>query len=757
MSEYLSRYTGPQVDALLEKADASIQGVKVNGSEVSKDVQNKVNLVLTKGSVGLENVNNTSDAQKPVSQAQAAAIAAETSRAQGAEEANASAILGEASRAQEAEGALASAIAAEAERAQAAESGLDAAKQNKIADLGTIRSNASAGKTASDNLGGHTVAKDVPADAKFTDTVYDDTAIKGRVSAIEGKENGWNAKYQKPSDGIPKSDLALGVKTSLNKADSALQPSALNPYRTAANQDTIDNGIKGRLDVIEEKEAGWDAKYNKPSGGIPKSDLASAVQTTLGKADSALQPAALNPYRTSSAQDAIDATKANKDGYYAGLSAGYADKAGDLDIQTSAMVRHTQVKPMETTGGDKDVKDGAGFIRVVKGTENGITAAGAKIISLGFNLIPSGNGTSFTFRCVKGEWGAYGTSAKNNGYLFTDSQGNILVPSSVKQNGVAVPTHTDHGNTYYLPSQDGQCTVVFAASQTNPCAHLCWSNGRDTKDNYEAYNASQVDLASAITAIGGTLRRVGYVFDEINLETKQSIRRIGNCLLNALSWTMEAGPTPEEGEATNTFRAIVSGGVAAADTIKAGGAFAIKGLSGLTFSLDGTSLVCDSTIASVADFVTALGSGTVEYELAVEVVASNSLNGQITISDYGIIIFENTAGASVVDIDFDFDTKWRDFIKNLPNDLEQMNDIEEGLREDIDALTENRDKLGDVHAKSIDLDELPKICHYEAIIKATTAPNVAPDFIGQMWIDTAAGKVYMATATTNASSFKVLN
>ena len=33
------------------------------------------------------------------------------------------------------------------------------------------------------------------------------------------------------------------------------------------------------------------AKYVKPSGGIPSSDLASAVQTSLGKADTALQTA----------------------------------------------------------------------------------------------------------------------------------------------------------------------------------------------------------------------------------------------------------------------------------------------------------------------------------------------------------------------------------------------------------------------------------------------------------------------------------
>lgn len=47
--------------------------------------------------------------------------------------------------------------------------------------------------------------------------------------------------------------------------------------------------------LSEAKKAGTDAqatantKYTKPSGGIPKSDLASTIQTSLGKADTALQ------------------------------------------------------------------------------------------------------------------------------------------------------------------------------------------------------------------------------------------------------------------------------------------------------------------------------------------------------------------------------------------------------------------------------------------------------------------------------------
>lgn len=57
--------------------------------------------------------------------------------------------------------------------------------------------------------------------------------------------------YSKPSNGIPKTDLASAVQTSLGKADSA---------------------------------------YQKPSAGIPSSDMDSSVQTSLGKANSAVQP-----------------------------------------------------------------------------------------------------------------------------------------------------------------------------------------------------------------------------------------------------------------------------------------------------------------------------------------------------------------------------------------------------------------------------------------------------------------------------------
>ena len=75
-----------------------------------------------------------------------------------------------------------------------------------------------------------------------------------------------NAKYTKPSTGIPKTDLASAVQASLGKADTA---------------------------------------YQKPSAGIPKGDLASVVQTSLNKADTALQSI---PLATSSAIGGVKPT-----------------------------------------------------------------------------------------------------------------------------------------------------------------------------------------------------------------------------------------------------------------------------------------------------------------------------------------------------------------------------------------------------------------------------------------------------------------
>lgn len=90
-------------------------------------------------------------------------------------------------------------------------------------------------------------------------------------------------------------------------------------------------------------------------------------------------------------------------------------------------------------------------------------------------------------------------------------------------------------------------------------------------------------------------------------------------------------------------------------------------------------------------------------------------------------------------------------------ELTELSVMEESNAADINSMRNNMNELGDVHVKSVDMDELPKVCHYDMIIISSGSPSITPDFIGQVYIDKDAGKVYMATATTNSSSFKALN
>ena len=92
----------------------------------------------------------------------------------------------------------------------------------------------------------------------------------------------WSAKYDKAADGIPKTDLASGVQTSLNKADTALQ-------EHQDISDLVSHTQNSNIHVTSEQKTAWSAKYDKPAEGIPKTDLSSDIQTSLTKADASAE------------------------------------------------------------------------------------------------------------------------------------------------------------------------------------------------------------------------------------------------------------------------------------------------------------------------------------------------------------------------------------------------------------------------------------------------------------------------------------
>ena len=158
-------------------------------------------------------------------------------------------------------------------RTASAQDSIDSGKVDKVTGKGLSTNDYTAAAKAKVDA--------IPASPKYTDTVYDDTAVKNRLTAVENEVAG------------------IGAGSSFSGS-----------YNDLTDKPTIPEA------VTEATVSGWGftkntGSYSKPTGGIPKTDLASAVQTSLGKADSALQTVP-STYRTASAQDSIDSGKVDK-------------------------------------------------------------------------------------------------------------------------------------------------------------------------------------------------------------------------------------------------------------------------------------------------------------------------------------------------------------------------------------------------------------------------------------------------------------
>jgi len=139
-----------------------------------------------------------------------------------------------------------------------------------------------------------------------SDPVFGSSAAAGITST---DITAWNGKYTKPASGIPATDLTSTVQSRLLKTGGTAgqvlaKVSGTNydvAWTTVSGGGAVDsvNGQTGTV-VLDADDVGALpdtttaadlGAYVKPSGGIPKTDLATAVQTSLGKADTALQTA----------------------------------------------------------------------------------------------------------------------------------------------------------------------------------------------------------------------------------------------------------------------------------------------------------------------------------------------------------------------------------------------------------------------------------------------------------------------------------
>lgn len=593
-----------------------------------------------------------------------------------------------------------------------------------------------------------------------------DTALQGNIDAeATTRENADTALQQ-----------SITSEASLrSSADTTLQNNISAEATTRANADTaLDTAKADKVAaVIEGHLAGLDEYGNLTDSGSGIDATPTEGSENVVKSKGVYSALASE---TNSREDADTTLQGNIDQLESGITDGtiIAALAEDLNISTNAAVECTQTNFIETAGGSESIKTGTAQLVAFRGTEDGIVASGAKITGTGFNQIPTTgvSGQTATFPVVASQWGEYGSAAENNGYLFTDSDGNIVVPSSVTQNNSAVPTHIYNGVTYYLPSYNGTMVATFASGVdvSAICGHICWSNYRDTE--YAVYEASVIDISSIITTMGGTLRRIvdgsKYIYDVITFGTTSAERtytnRIGVATLASLTWTVESETT--DTNTTYTFSATIS-------AMKSDGLFSIKD-SNLTndFVVDGTTLKYSTTdISTVSAFIAAVAGITMWYQFATEITGTHSVAGTFSsVDDFGTIIF----GQSVdVDMDLQFTAYWKDTLKNLPDVIAEKEEI---AAEALDNLDRRLQAIEDMVANGFPQLKVNgrfdgRIRKGSIMLKAAGAPSadVAPDdwdsetygdwsgiplFEGQAYLDTTNKVWYKATGISAVTDWK---
>lgn len=297
----------------------------------------------------------------------------------------------------------------------------------------------------------------------------------------------------------------------------------------------------------------------------------------------------------------------------------------------------------QTTGGDADLKSGPALLLDIKGNlDDGLNPFKATaFVSTGMDLVDpeatlsiSGS-KAYYFPCVAGNWGAYGTTQENNGYIVIGGHVTEVYYKATKPTasdyGKACAKHTHtNGIDYYTPQGIGWLTIVCADNDV-PACHLAWSNYNDGVSGTFGNAVKSIDddvqwiHAWGMAFLSGGGRTV---YDEIDLESGHRYRRTDRAALDSLGWTMQADTTGET--PTYTFSCNLA-------SMMPNGLWQAN-FDGLV--MDGTTLTYTSgTIDSVAALQEAMSGRYVYFELATVASSATATTTGTTANDFGLTYF----------------------------------------------------------------------------------------------------------------------
>lgn len=377
------------------------------------------------------------------------------------------------------------------------------------------------------------------APSGVTAGTYNSVTIDEKGRAIAGSNKDYattaqvNAKYTKPDGGIPKSDLAEDVKTSLEKADTALQSAPVTAVNGKTGDVTLGAGDVGALPSSTE----FVSSVNGQSGaviGIATQDEVNAKQNTLTET----QLAAVN--------SGVTQAKITK---YDGYDATIKQKVNVSDLATVA-----------TSGSYNDLSNKPAIpTDYVPNTRKVNNKALSSDITLGASdvgALPTAGGT------VTGNLSVGGNLTINGTTTTVDS-----TTLQVKDKLIEVA----HGNTTTLTTPAGLVAPKYDG--TNSGALVFDSTGTayvgdvkfDSTGNIDVANSGLQPLATRTGLVGGNLVQ----YDSSAQTLKDSGKKISDLALTSQLPTVNNGTLTiqKNGTTVQTFTANQSSSVTANITV----------------------------------------------------------------------------------------------------------------------------------------------------------------------------------------------
>ena len=380
------------------------------------------------------------------------------------------------------------------------------------------------------------------------------------------------------------------------------------------------------------------------------------------------------------------------------------------------------------------------------------------LVSAGYNLLRRATaiGSGYYFEVGALPFGAYGSSAKPNGVLFTARDGSNLKPTVLfkaledgvpesDSDGEACAYIDSNGYRFFTTDQPGYM-IVKGITFADTCPHVAWSSRYDEfiAPDAEGDEGGSLALTSDIQAIhaSGEMLAAGRAADKLIYDgTKVYRHKI--CDETTPTW---ATVQNEDGGYTH---------IATIATMKPDGEAV---MAGVTLNVSGN-------VISYTDDQAEAASGTVVFELATPTVTNRNQSNALPAEDWSLEYLVGASGSAVITMQYA--QGYQDSVAALVSGgFEMAMATVAHILCNFDARTarlENALEKGLRHLKVDHLEVITGLDRYDnsgnRVIESDHAPDVMADFVGQFWHykDATHDEWYIATGTTAVAQWKKIS